>query len=150
MKSEKSPIGTVGIATSDRILSTGQILKGDRVQIIGVDSMSPSRGYDLLDLENGFKLCETGYMSIMPMKNGEIKFEIGTEGVAAKDFESLSGSILKGARVQIVGIDESQPSRGYDLLDLDTGVTVTETGFDSIIPNMVKKENEIEQSVKTL
>ena len=106
MKSEKSPIGTVGIATSDRILSTGQILKGDRVQIIGVDSMSPSRGYDLLDLENGFKLCETGYMSIMPMKNGEIKFEIGTEGVAAKDFESLYADVIRNEEYKSVTREE--------------------------------------------
>ena len=150
MENDKSPIGTVGYASRDFELSTKKITKGDRVQIVGVDKFQISRGYDLLDLENGVRIDELGYMSIIPDKNGEIRFVVGTVGEATKDFKSLSGIIHKGARVQIVGIDESQPSRGYDLLDLDTGVKVSETGFNSIIPAVLEKENEKEHSGKTL
>ena len=78
------------------------------------------------------------------MKDG--KYVIGTIGIASKDIEALSGKIPKGSRVQIVGIDDVQPSRGYDLLDLDTGIKLTETGFNSFIPIVPEKENDMNKS----
>ena len=36
----------------------------------------------------------------------EIKYSIGTVGIASKDIEAFSGKIPKGVRVQIVGIDD--------------------------------------------
>ena len=67
------------------------------------------------------------------------QYGIGTIGIASRDIEALSGKIQKGDRVQIVGIDNIQPSRGYSLLDLETGLKLTETGFDSIIPVVPEK-----------
>lgn len=80
-------------------------------------------------------------MEVWNMK--EHNYAIGTVGIASKDIEALSGTIPKGAGVQIVGIDDVQPSRGYELLDLETGVKLSETGFDSIIPIVHEKENDM-------
>lgn len=143
-------IGTVGIAARNIDAFSGSIQKGDRVQIVGIDEEQPSRGYDLLDLETGVKLIETGFGSIIPAKNGEIKFRVGTIGVASKDMETFSGKIQKGNRVQIIDIDDVEPSRGYTLMDLDTGVKIIETGFDSIIPVVPEKKNDMENSGPTL
>jgi hypothetical protein len=74
------------------------------------------------------------------------KYAIGTIGIASRDIETLSGKISKGSRVQIVGIDDFQPSRGYDLLDLDTGIKLIETGFDSFIPIELEKGNDMNKS----
>ena len=61
--------------------------------------------------------------------------KIGTQGIAAYDMEVLSGKkIAKGERVTIVGIDDVQPSRGYELLST-SGVHMIECGFDCIIPD---------------
>lgn len=73
-------------------------------------------------------------------------YTIGTIGIASKDLKALSGIIPKGARVQIVGIDDTQPSRGYELLDLDTGIKLIETGFDSIIPTVIEYEKNFNKS----
>jgi hypothetical protein len=78
------------------------------------------------------------------------KYRIGTIGIASRDIEALSGKIQKGARVQIVGIDDVQPSRGYELLDLETGVKLIETGFDSIIPAVFENNNDMNKSGPTL
>jgi len=59
---------------------------------------------------------------------------IGTTGIAAHDIHSMSRTINKGSRVTITGIDNVQPSRGYDLTD-EHGTCIFETGFDSIIPD---------------
>ena len=146
MKDSKYVIGTIGIASKDIEALSGKIPKGSRVQIVGIDDVQPSRGYDLLDLDTGIKLIETGFDSFIPVKKGEIVFDIGTIGIASRDIEALEGKISKGSRVQIVGIDDVQPSRGYDLLDLDTGIKLTETGFDSFIPIVPEKENDMNKS----
>ena len=70
-------------------------------------------------------------------------YSVGTIGIASKDIEALAGIIPKGAIVQIVGVDDVQPSRGYELLDLDTGVKLIETGFYSIIPTEIEYENNM-------
>ena len=149
MKQNNYVIGTVGIATKDIESSLGIIQKGDRVQIVGIDNSRISRGYDLLDLDTGVKVTETGFDSIIPTRTGEIIFDTGTIGVASRDIESLSGTIKKGDRVQIVGIDNSRVSRGYELIGLDTGIKVTETGFDSIIPFIYENANDINKGTKT-
>ena len=59
---------------------------------------------------------------------------IGTTGIAARDFSCMAGTIKKGTRVTITGIDDVQPSRGYDMTD-EHGTCILETGFDSIIPD---------------
>ena len=143
-------IGTVGTAAEDLEAFSGTIKKGDRVQIVGIDEVQPSRGYELLDLDTGLKLSETGFNSIIPAKYGEIVFDIGTIGIATEDLEAFSGTIKKGDRVQIVGIDEYAPSRGYELLDLDTGLKLTETGFNSIIPIVSEKEDDMNKSGRKL
>ena len=148
MNKDNYKIGTIGIASKDIEALSGTIPKGARVQIVGIDDVQPSRGYDLLDLDTGLKLIETGFDSIIPVRSGEIKFEIGTVGIASKDIEAFSGKIPKGARVQIVGIDDVQPSRGYDLLDLDTGLKLIETGFDSIIPIVFENVDDINKSAQ--
>jgi len=150
MNQKKYRIGTIGIASRDIEALSGKIQKGARVQIVGIDDVQPSRGYDLLDLETGVKLIETGFDSIIPARNGEIRFDIGTIGIASRDIEAFSGKIQKGARVQIVGIDDVQPSRGYELLDLETGVKLIETGFDSIIPTVFENNNDMNKSGPTL
>jgi hypothetical protein len=88
MNQNKYGIGTIGIASRDIEAFPGKIQKGDRVQIVGIDDVQPSRGYDLLDLETGVKLIETGFDSIIPARNGEIKFDIGTIGIASRDIVS--------------------------------------------------------------
>lgn len=57
---------------------------------------------------------------------------IGTTGTAARDINCIFGTIKKGARVTITGIDN--PARGYELTD-EHGFRVIGTGFDSIIPD---------------
>jgi len=59
---------------------------------------------------------------------------VGTTGTAAFDLSSMSCTIKKGSRVTITGIDEVYPSRGYELTD-EFGNRITETGFNSIIPD---------------
>ncbi|MBR3134496.1 MAG: hypothetical protein IKG56_03450 [Clostridia bacterium] len=59
---------------------------------------------------------------------------IGTTGVAAYDLECLSYTIKKGTKVTITGIAPEWSRRGYELTD-ESGRRVTETGFDSIIPD---------------
>lgn len=59
---------------------------------------------------------------------------IGTTGIAARDISCMACTIKKGTRVTITGIDNVQPSRGYDLTD-EHGNRIIETGFDSIIPD---------------
>ena len=55
---------------------------------------------------------------------------IGTIGTTAKEIKTMAGTIKKGAVVQIIDVG----SRGYDLVT-ETGFTVLETGFDSVIAN---------------
>lgn len=64
---------------------------------------------------------------------------IGTTGTAARDIDCMAGTIKKGARVTITGIDDVYPSRGYELTD-EHGFRVIETGFDSIIPDSNNQE----------
>lgn len=59
---------------------------------------------------------------------------IGTTGIAARDLKCMAFTIKKGTRVTITGIDDIQPSRGYELTD-ECGRHIIETGFDSIIPD---------------
>ena len=59
---------------------------------------------------------------------------IGTIGIAARDISCMAYTIKKGTRVTITGIDDVQPSRGYELTD-EYGNHIIETGFDSIIPD---------------
>ena len=74
---------------------------------------------------------------------------IGMVGIAARDIESFRGKINMGDRVQIIGIDNVDPSRGYKLLDLSTGVMVIETGFNSIIPITFENDNDLSKTGKT-
>jgi len=150
MQGKYHSIGMVGIAARDIESFRGKINMGDRVQIIGIDNVDPSRGYHLLDLDTGLILKETGFDSIIPVRNGEITFDIGTIGMAARDFDLLNGKkIAMGSIVQIVGIDNVNPSRGYKLLDLSTGVMVIETGFNSIIPITFENDNDLSKNGKT-
>ena len=64
---------------------------------------------------------------------------IGTTGLATRDLKCLAGTIKKGSRVTITGIDDVCPSRGYELTD-EHGFRVIETGFDSIIPDSNNQE----------
>ena len=59
---------------------------------------------------------------------------IGTTGVASEDLESLNFTIKKGSRITITGVDSGYPSYGYSVTD-QYGHTVTEAGFNCIIPN---------------
>ena len=77
------------------------------------------------------------------------KYGLGTIGIASRNIKTFSRKIQKGDRVQIVGIDDFKPSRGYTLLDLETGVKITETGFDSIIPVVFENKNDMDKSGPT-
>ena len=55
---------------------------------------------------------------------------IGTIGTTAKEVKTTAGTIKKGAVVQIINVG----SHGYDLVT-ETGFTVTQIGFDSVIAN---------------
>ena len=144
MNNDSYAIGTVGTAAKDLEALSGKIQKGDRVQIIDIDDAKISRGYALLDLDTGVKLIETGFDSIIPARCGEIVFDIGTTGIASRDISAILGKIKKGDRVKIIDVDTSRAPRGYELLDLDTGVRLIETGFDSIIPDVEEKDMTME------
>ena len=101
----------------------------------------------MLDLETGLKLIETGFDSFVPAKIGEIQFPVGTVGIASEDHSAYVGTIKKGSVVQIVGIDSY---RGYELLDIDTGLKLSETGFCSIIPVEFENLFDMNNNGKTL
>lgn len=102
-----------------------------------------------ITLFNEYKINRSKLAQITEEKEITNNYEIGTIGIASRDIEALSGKINKGDRVQIVGIDDVQPSRGYDLLDLENGVKLIETGYDSIIPIESEKTNDMDDSSKT-
>ena len=57
--------------------------------------------------------------------------KILTKGIATREIKGKFGTIKKGTRVKIIRIDSCT---GYDLTD--GVVDVTDTGFDSIIPDI--------------
>ena len=115
------PIGTTGVASRDLECMAFTIKRGTPVTITGI---SPSRGYELKDV-SGKTIIETGFNSIVPA------LPIGTTGVASRDLECMAFTLKRGTPVTITGIS---PSRGYELTD-ESGRTIIETWFDSIIPD---------------
>lgn len=59
------PIGTQGVASHDIEALSGIIKKGERVTIVDIDTVQPSRGYGLLS-ESGVKIIECGFDCIIP------------------------------------------------------------------------------------
>ena len=62
---EKLEIGTKGVATRNLQALCGEIKKGERVTIVGIDEVYPSRGYELLS-DSGVHLIECGFDCIDP------------------------------------------------------------------------------------
>ena len=67
------PIGTKGTAARDIDCLACTIKKGSRVTITGIDEVWPSRGYELTD-EEGHRIIETGFDSIIPDEQQEYSF----------------------------------------------------------------------------
>lgn len=64
-KKEILKVGTQGIAAFDLEAMSGKINKGERVTIVGIDNVWPSRGYELLSV-SGVHLIECGFDCIIP------------------------------------------------------------------------------------
>ena len=63
---------------------------------------------------------------------------IGTTGVATKDMKSEKCTIKKGTKITIIGFEYMY---GYDIKD-EFGNTIIEAGFDCIIPEGEKKQEQ--------
>ena len=61
-------IGTQGVTAYDISWILFTIKKGTRVTITGIDTSSPSLGYELTDI-HGNRVVETGFDSIIPDSN---------------------------------------------------------------------------------
>ncbi len=68
--------------------------------------------------------------------------KIGTTGVAAHTLSALKGVIPQGERVVIVGIDPVEPSWGYEVQSLVTGLHLIECGFDCVIPDAEETDSK--------
>lgn len=55
--------------------------------------------------------------------------KINKEFVLSRDCSAMKGTILKGSKVIIINVG----SRGYDILDIESGEVMTECGFDCIV-----------------
>lgn len=64
-KMDTLKVGTQGTAAYDMKALSGKISKGERVTIVGIDDVMPSRGYELLS-SSGVHLIECGFDCIIP------------------------------------------------------------------------------------
>lgn len=63
-------IGTKGLASRDLVADSGRIRKGEKITIVGIDEVFPSRGYEVVS-ENGIRFVECGFDCIIPIPDHE-------------------------------------------------------------------------------